>query len=64
MPTIRTRLAEVLRSIDPIDIVLVVGLIMLAYGLWLLHPAAPWIVLGALFVAAWAGVGAPPRAGA
>lgn len=63
MPTIRDRLRAVIVSIDLLDVVLVIGLIMLAYGLSLLHPAAPFVVIGGLFVAAWAGVGAPTGRG-
>lgn len=61
MTTLRASIRAAILSVDPIDIVLVVGLILLAYGLSLVHPAAPFIVIGGLFVAAWAGVGAPRR---
>lgn len=62
MPTLRSRLRGVLAAIDALDIILVVGLGLLAYGLGQLNPALPFIAIGALLVAAWAGVGSP-RAG-
>lgn len=57
MPTLRDRLRGVLSAIDALDVLLVIGLGLLAYGLGQLHPALPFVALGGLFVAAWAGVG-------
>lgn len=57
MNDLRTRLRGVLSSIDALDVVLVIGLGLLCYGLSQFHPALPFIAVGGLFVAAWAGVG-------
>lgn len=57
MAKLRAQLRGVLSAIDALDIVLVVGLGLLSYGLSLLHPALPFVAIGGLLVAAWAGVG-------
>ena len=57
--TLRGRLRALLGAIDILDIMLVVGLGLLAYGLSILHPALPFVAIGGLMVAAWAGVGSP-----
>lgn len=59
MVTLRGRLRALLGAIDILDILLVAGLGLLAYGLSLLHPALPFVAIGGLMVAAWAGVGSP-----
>lgn len=57
MANLRSQLRGVISAIDALDVLLVVGLALLAYGLNLIHPALPFVAIGALFVAAWAGVG-------
>lgn len=51
---IRQRLRSLVLATEPLDILLVISAIVLAYGLSLIHPAAPWVVIGALGVFIWA----------
>lgn len=57
MNSLRTRLRTLLGSIEVLDLVLVIGIALLAYGLSMLHPALPYIAVGLLLLAAWAGIG-------
>lgn len=59
MPTIRALVA----SIDLSDVLLVVGLAMLAYGLAMLASWLPFVVIGSLFLAVGSGIALPRRRG-
>lgn len=51
------RFRAAIRAIGLDDVLLVVGVALLAHGLSILHPALPFVGVGLLFVAAGAGVG-------
>lgn len=57
MQNLRARLRALIGSIEVLDIFLVVSVALLAYGLHQVNPALPFIAIGGLGIAAWAGLG-------
>lgn len=50
----RQRLRDLILATEPLDLLLVIATVILAYGLSLIHPAAPFVAVGAVGLFVWA----------